>query len=157
MITRAPDGTVRDEETVNDTPEYVYIAGNGVFETGFIDLSTGERNSFTYTFPTDDLLPLKPWSGREGEQVTLDGDGTETNRIPFSYRTRGETVEELGGCTFTIIPLETYYFEPGDPSMVEFRYVVELGVPVNVGYAYLNGGIGSAEPYHPVSISAVAE
>ena len=44
-----------------------------------------------------------------------------------------------------MVPLETYYFQPGDPSMVEFAYLTELAVPISVGYSYLAGGMGTAE------------
>lgn len=152
VITRDASGAVREEETSGGAQPYIYIAANGLLETGFIDAETGTEDKFSYSFSTDDILPLQPWSGEEGEQVTTDTAGEEINRIPFAWRTRGLTTWTLGGCSYDAIPVETYYYEPGDPSMVEFVYLTELRIPIAVGYAYLGGGIGSAEPYRPVSI-----
>lgn len=152
VITRDASGAVREEETSAGSPPYIYIAANGLLETGFIDGETGAEDGFAYSFSTDDILPLRPWSSDRGEQVTTDSSGEEITRIPFEWRTRGLTTWTLGGCSYAAIPVETYYHEPGDPSMVEFVYLTELRIPIAVGYAYLGGGIGSAEPYRPVAI-----
>lgn len=146
---------MREEEESDTSEPFVYIAANGVLETGYIDAETGAADKFTYSFPTDDILPLSAWSGQRGEQITTDADGAEINRIPFAWRTRGPTTFTLGDCAFEAIPLETYYYEPGDPSMVEFIYLTELRIPIAIGYAYL-GGFGSAELYNPIAIRPVA-
>lgn len=152
IITRDTTGTVREEEDSGGDAPYVYITENGVIETGYIDAETGARDRFTYSFATDDLIPLTAWSGDRGEQITTDDSGAEINRIPFAWRTRGATSIRIGDCLFASIPLETYYYEPGDPSMVEYAYLTDLGIPIAVGYAFFGGGIGSAEPDYPVSI-----
>ena len=157
MITRDASGEVRELEFTDSDKPYVYIAANGVLETGYVDPDSGAADSFSYSFATDDLLPLQPWSGREGEQITTDADGEELNRIPFSFRTRGATTIDIGGCRYAMVPLETYYFEPGDPSMVEFAYLTELAVPISVGYSYLAGGMGTAETSTPIGIRPVRE
>lgn len=155
VITRDASGVVHEAEYWDGDTPYIYIAANGVLETGYIDPDTGAADSFTYTFPTDDLLPLKPWTGRQGEQITTDTSGNQINRIPFHFRTRDLASFSIGDCTFDAMPIETYYQEPGDPSMVEFIYLIDLGIPINVGYSYLTGGIGSAEPTKPVQIRPV--
>ena len=157
VITREPSGAVREEESSDGARPYIYIAANGVLETAYIDAETGAEDSFTYSFSTDDILPLQPWSGQRGEQVTTDANGEEINRIPFEWRTRGPAVFALGDCTYDTIPLETYYFEPGDPSVVEFAYLTELRIPIAIGYAYLGGGFPSAELYNPVAIRPVTK
>lgn len=156
VITRDAYGEVREKESLGGTQIHVYIAANGVLETGYIDTEAGTEDRFTYNFSTEDILPLEPWSGQSGEQVTMNADGEEINRIPFAWRTRGPTTFTLGECSYASIPLETYYYEPGDPSMVEFAYLIDLQIPIAIGYAYLAGGIGSAEPYHPVAIRPVS-
>lgn len=154
IITRDATGAVREAEYLDGDTPYIYIAGNGVLETGYLDPHSDTSDTFSYTFDTDDLLPVRAWSGRAGEQITTDADGTEINRIPFTFRTRGETEATIGDCAYRAIPLETYYYEPGEPSMVEYIYLLDLDIPVITGHAYFGDGFGGAEPNPPVSIRA---
>ena len=157
VITRNAAGEVREAEYFDGDTPYIYISANGLIETGYRDPDSGASDKFSYTFDTDDLLPLQPWFGRAGEQIVTDADGVEVDRVGYSFQTRAEITAIIGDCSYRAIPLETYYRTPGDPSMVEFLYLLDLGIPVNVGYAYLAGGFGAAEPNAPVAIAAVPE
>lgn len=157
VITRDPYGEVRETETWGGETPVTYITANGVIETGYLDPENGEQDTFSYSFATDDILPLRPWSGRSGQQVTTDASGTEINRVQFAWRTRDLGTFKISGCTFRSIPLETYYYEPSGPSMIEYAYLVDLGVPINVGSSFFSGGIGSGVPNIPVKIRALFE
>lgn len=155
VITRNASGEVREAEYFDDTSPVIYVAANGVIETGYIDTETATTDRFTYSFSTNDLLPLGTWIARDGEQITFDEDDAEINRIPFILRTRGEVDYQIGDCTFRAIPLETYYYEPGEPSVINFMYLVDLKVPILVGDAFLVGGMADSSPRKPLTIRAV--
>lgn len=151
-IFRDPDGALREVEYDGDDI-YTYYSDNGLLETGYEESGREGQDRFEYTFDTSSLLPVKPWSGLQGEQVTTYADGGETERVGFSYHTRGKQPFAVGGCSYSSIAVQTHYdFEDGR-TMVEFAYLMELGVPIAVGY-WSDGGY---DRYQPISISKVTE
>lgn len=157
IITREASGAVRETEYWDGETAYVYFSANGLIETGYLDPETNTTDSISYTFDTSDLLPVRPWLTRSGEQIVTNADGVAIDRVPFTLRTRNETIATIGDCTFRAIPLETYYYSPGEPSMVEYIYLLDLGIPVSVGHAYLVGGFASGEANIPIAIRATPD
>ena len=143
---------MREEEYLPDLDETVtYVTENGVIETAYLSPSEEESAFYSYSFPTDDILPLAEWSGQEGEQIESDIAGEVVATYGFSWRTRALETFAIGDCVYDAIPLETIYIDEYGSTLTEFRYLVDLGVPVVMGY-YADG---AAELFPPVSISAV--
>ncbi len=154
IITKGPDGVIREVEYLVDLGEPVtYVTENGVLETAYLSPSEEESAFYSYDFPTDEILPLKEWAGQAGKQIERDATGKIVGTLGFSWRTRGMEAYTIGECTYDAIPLETLYDDEMGTSMTEFRYLVELGIPVVVGF-YMHG---TADLYPPVKISAVEE
>ncbi len=148
IITRDDQGVVTEEEHSGEDV-YQYVTENGVLETGYIETAAGISDRFSYTFDTSKLLPLDEWSGQAGEQITLNEAGVEVERVAFSYHTRGQLKYSIGACTFDSIAFQTFQRYPDGTSMVEFQFLLDLGVPVVVGF----GGDGVFDSYPPQSIS----
>lgn len=131
---------------------HVYLSDNGLIETGYTETGQAHETTFTYSFATDDLAPPVPWMSREGEQVTTE-NGDDIDRATFSLHTRGERDYRIGDCTFRSIAFQTFArYEDGD-SMVEFVYLLDLGIPIPISYAT----DGVVEVYRPVSIAPAGE
>lgn len=152
VITREADGSIRETEHA-DGEVYIYVTANGLLETGYEEPATGTHDTFKYTFDTSELVPPAPWRGQRGEQITVDQDGAETNRVGFSYHTRGASTYAIGDCSFPAIGLQTYYENPDEKSLVEFVYLLDLGVSIITGY----GGPGYYDPQRPTRISVESE
>lgn len=73
--------------------------------------------------------------------------------MDFEWRSRGIMRETYDGCSFDVLPIETYYYEPEGTTMVEFAWLVDLEVPLNVGFADASGGSSRL----PLSINVVGE
>ncbi len=154
ILTRDADGVVRDEEYLVDLDDPVtYVSENGVLETAYLSPYEEESAFYSYSFATDGILPLKEWAGQNGQQTERDTKGDVVGTIDFAWRTRGLESFSIGDCTYDAIPLETYYSDEDGTSMTEFRYLVDLGIPVVVGF-YMDG---VADLYPPVKISVVEE
>ncbi|MEM9972314.1 MAG: hypothetical protein AAF762_14635, partial [Pseudomonadota bacterium] len=121
--------------------------------TAYLSPSEEESAFYTYSFPTDDILPLQEWAGQSGTQIERDVEGVVVGTVDFSWRTRGREPFQIGDCTYDAIPLETVYSSEDGTSLTEFRFLVDLGIPVVVGY-YADG---AADLYPPQRISAVGE
>lgn len=150
IVTRDPSGVIRETEYAGEDV-YVYITANGLLETAYEEPAANTFDTFEYTFDTTGLFPLKPWSGQRGEQIARDRDGNEFDRLGYSYHTRGQGQYTIGECQFTSIPFQTYYDNPDEQSVVEFVYLMELGIPLAIGY----GGPGYFDAHRPTDISAV--
>ncbi len=152
VITRDGLGVVRETEHSGDDL-YVYISANGLLETAYEEPGNDVQDFFDYTFDTADIAPPRPWTGQSGVQITRDKNGAEVDRLDFSYRTRGLTTLTIGDCSFEAIAVQTYYDNPEGKSMVEFAYLMELGVPIITGFA----GPGYVDPQKPTRILRRAE
>lgn len=150
IITRDAAGTLREVEYSGDEV-YVYVTENGLLETGYEEPGADTADRFEYTFDTSAIVPPEPWSGQRGEQITRDKDGAEVERLGFSYYTRGRTDFSIGECRYAAMGVQTYYDNPDERSLVEFVCLLDLGVPLVLGY----GGPGYFEPHTPTAISAV--
>lgn len=148
--TRDADGSVTETEYSGDEINQ-YIAGNGLLETAFVVAADDVADQFSYTFDTSALVPPKPWSGNRGEQITYDGQGEEVDRVEYSYHTRGFKPYRIGPCTYSSIAFQTYQHFPDGKSMVEFVYLLDLGIPVPVGF----GGDGYFDSFRPLQISVM--
>ena len=150
IVTRDESGAVIEEEHLGDDV-FVYKTDNGLIETEYVDVAGESTDHYSYTFDTFDIEPPKPWSGRHGEQITRNESGEEVERVPFSYHTRAMQNFKIGPCDFEAIAYQTYLKFPDGTSMVELMYLVELGIPIVVGFK----NDGYFDPYRPTAISAV--
>lgn len=149
VVTRDAEGSVREDE-VSDDVTYTYLSDNGLIETGFSESGQDVETVFSYSFSTGDLAPPASWTARSGEQVTLE-KGAEVARVPFSLHTRGEGTYRIGGCTFPAIAFQTFTRHDDGASMVEFIYLLDLGIPLATAYA----SDGHVEVYRPLAIAPV--
>ncbi len=150
MITRDAEGVVRETE-YSDGETYVFTSENGLLETAYEEPGTENHDRFDYTFDTSNLIPPKTWSGQTGQQIRLDKDGVEQERLGFFYRTRGLGEIAIGDCIYETVAVQTYYDNPDGRSLVEFVYLLDLGIPLAIGF----GGPGYFDPYIPQRISAI--
>ncbi|MCG6882435.1 MAG: hypothetical protein LJE62_01630 [Silicimonas sp.] len=148
IVTRDPSGAVRETEYSGDDV-VDYVAEGGLLETAYRDRADGAWEFFEYSFDTTSLVPPTPWSSASGEQVSRDEAGNETHRVPFSIHMRGRTSYRIGDCVYDGIGVQTYYRNPEETSLVEFVYLIDLGLPLVVGF----GGPGYFDGRRPVSIS----
>lgn len=144
-ITRAPDGAVTEIEDPGDGTINTYIAELGIFESAYTDSGTSETDYFTYSFDVPTPRTFAPWTGGQGEQVTQDSAKTEINRVPFTWSSRGRETRTIAGCEYEAIPFQTIYHNPEGPTAVEFLWLPDLGVSINMGFSEFS----NTTPYVP--------
>lgn len=147
IITRDASGAVIEVQH-DSTDTYTYESANGLLETGYIE--DGTRDSFSYSFDTSSILPLKPWDTQEGEQIVRYGNSDEIERVGFSYRALGRAPYRIGACTYDAIKVLTFYQFEDVQTMVELTFLTDLGIPINTAY----GADGSVDLFRPISITA---
>ncbi len=158
MFTRDTDGVTTERVFGQDGASFNFLTDNGVLETGYYELSSpdGEPEAwktYEYGFDVSEILPLKEWSGQSGYQIAFGPDGAEESRIIFGYRTQTSGPVMVGDCSYTGIPLETYYRNGNEGfRAVNFTFIHELEIPITLSYADYAG----VEQWSPVQISLVA-
>lgn len=151
---RDAEGVLTETEIVDDGSSFNYVTDNNVLETAFFELPVEGGDpvgweEFAYSFDVSGILPLQQWSGQSGYQILLAPDGSEARRTLFGYRTRAARDLTIGTCTFTAIPLETYYQSDDNWfRSVTFEFVTELSIPITVSFADQDG----AETWVPADI-----
>lgn len=150
IYTRDATGRVTEIEYADDGP-YVYISDNGLIETAYNDPNT-TGDTFTYDFDPSTFVPPKPWSGLSGIQTVTEGNG-EVSTVPFSVHSRGVRNVQIGGCDYTAIGVQAYYYNDDGRTMVAFDFIQELNLPITVGY----GDDFGFDKFQPTGITAVEQ
>lgn len=156
---RNADGDIVETENSEADRSYNYVSSNGLLETGYYEIPTGEETrenaaTYTYDFDVAAMLPLVPWSTRSGTQIELTSDGSEANRIPFKYSVRGVDTIQIGPCAYTRVSVDTFYFGDDPMRHVEFGYLPDLGISLLHGFWSMDG---DGDRYTPQSIELATE
>ena len=150
-IERTAAGVVRETEFIADLDEAtVYESSNGVLETAYFAPFEEESEFFSYSFPTDNLAPLSPYSGADGFRATLDISGQELERIAFSYESQELREISIGDCSFQSISFQTRISDATGSKTVLYEFLVDLMIPIIVGFNYDD----DADVFPPIHIRA---
>lgn len=139
VVIRAPDGSVTEVEDIGEGKLYTYIAGNGFLESGYIEGTDKRPDRFTYTFDVMRHAPPGPEQGQSGEQITIGPDGNQISRVPFAWQSGRVESQEYDRCDYDVIPIQTRYGYPEGETVVDFVWLIDLQIPLNVGISYPSG------------------
>jgi hypothetical protein len=136
VYTRNAEGRVIETEYSEGGP-FEYTSENGLIETAYRALGETDK-TYDYDFDTSNLAPPEPWSAYSGVQTLTESTG-ESFPVPYSLHTRGVRPIRIGDCAYNAIGVQTYYYNDDGRTMYAFDYILELGLPVSVGYGEASG------------------
>ena len=134
VFTLDETGAVIDSEPDGDTT-YHYVSANGILETGYYETTKGADGkqfieTYTYSFDPDGIFPLEAGKTATGTQTATGPDLPEPDVVDYRYVVNAAETITAGGCTYDIIPVDTFYLEPDGIFVVVLGYLPDLGFAV---------------------------